>query len=81
MYRSSQAVAAIRGRSYVEPDDVKQIVPAVLGHRIILQPESRLQNVSVAEILTDILDETKVPLIEAPGCPAPLAAPLSASPR
>ena len=66
LYRSSQAVAAIRGRSYVEPDDVKQIVPAVLGHRIILQPESRLQNVMVAELLTEILDETKAPLLEAP---------------
>lgn len=67
LYRSAQAVAAIRGRSYVEPDDVKQIVPAVLGHRIILQPESRLQNVTVPELLTEILDETKAPLLEAPG--------------
>jgi MoxR-like ATPase len=67
LYRSSQAVAAIRGRSYVEPDDVKQIVPAVLGHRIILQPESRLQNVTVSELLTEILDETKAPLLESPG--------------
>ena len=66
LYRSSQAVAAIRGRSYVEPDDVKQIVPAVLGHRIILQPESRLQNVTVSELLTEVLDETKAPLLEVP---------------
>jgi MoxR-like ATPase len=71
LYRTSQAVAAIRGRAYVEPDDVKQVVPSVLSHRIILQPESRLQNVSVAEILTDILDETKVPLIEAKGAVSP----------
>jgi len=67
LYRSAQAVAAIRGRSYVEPDDVKQIVPAVLGHRIILQPESRLQNVTVSELLTEILDETKAPLLEPSG--------------
>jgi MoxR-like ATPase len=67
LFRTSQAVAAIRGRGYVEPDDVKQVVPSVLAHRVILQPESRLQNVSVAEILTDILDETKVPLIEGRG--------------
>jgi MoxR-like ATPase len=66
LYRSAQAVAAIRGRNYVEPDDVKQIVPAVLGHRIILQPESRLQNVTVSELLTEVLDETKAPLLEAP---------------
>ncbi|MCC6492886.1 MAG: MoxR family ATPase [Pirellulales bacterium] len=66
LYRTAQAVAAIRGRNYVEPDDVKQMVQSVLGHRIILQPESRLQNVTVAEILTDVLDETKAPLMEAP---------------
>ena len=71
LYRTSQAVAAIRGRAYVEPDDVKQVVPSVLAHRIILQPESRLQNVSVSEILTDILDETKVPLIETKGALSP----------
>ena len=64
LYRCAQAVAAIRGRAFVEPDDVKQIVPSVLGHRIILQPESRLQNVTVAEILTDVLDETKAPVLE-----------------
>jgi MoxR-like ATPase len=67
LYRTSQAIAAIRGRNFIEPDDVKSIVPAVLGHRIILRPEARLQNVSVAEILTDILDNVKVPLLESRG--------------
>jgi MoxR-like ATPase len=67
LYRTSQAIAAIRGRNYVEPDDVKSIVPAVLGHRIILRPEARLQNVSVAELLTDVLDNVKVPLLEGRG--------------
>lgn len=70
LYRTSQAIAAIRGRNYVEPDDVKSIVPSVLTHRLILRPESRLQNVKVEEILTDILDETEVPLI-APRSPKP----------
>ena len=64
LYRSAQAVAAVRGRNYVEPDDVKHIVPAVLTHRLILQPEARLQNVRAEELLTDILDNTPVPLIE-----------------
>jgi MoxR-like ATPase len=67
LYRTAQAIAAIRGRNFVEPDDVKSIVPAVLGHRIILRPEARLQNVSVAELLTDVLDHVKVPLLEARG--------------
>jgi MoxR-like ATPase len=67
LYRTSQAIAAIRGRGFVEPDDVKSIVPAVLAHRIILRPEARLQNVTVAELLTDVLDNVKVPLLEPRG--------------
>ncbi len=66
LFRTSQAVAAIRGRNYVEPDDIKSIFSPVLAHRMILRPESRLLNVSVAEILVNILDETPVPVIEAP---------------
>lgn len=67
LYRTSQAIAAIRGRGYVEPDDVKSILPAVLAHRIILRPEARLQNVTVTELLTDVLDNVKVPLLEPRG--------------
>ena len=70
LFRTSQAVAAIRGRQYVEPDDVKNIVAAVLGHRLILRPEARLQNVSVGELIVDILDNVKVPVIEGRGAPA-----------
>jgi MoxR-like ATPase len=67
LFRSAQAVAAVRGRNYVEPDDVKHILPAVLTHRLILRPEARLQNVRVEELLTDILDSTPVPLMEERG--------------
>jgi MoxR-like ATPase len=67
LYRTSQAIAAVRGRNFVEPDDVKSIVPSVLGHRMILRPEARLQSVSVAEIITDVLDNVKVPLLESRG--------------
>jgi MoxR-like ATPase len=70
LFRTAQAVAAIRGRNFVEPDDVKHIASAVLGHRMILRPEARLQNVNVAEIVVDVLDNVKVPLIEARGASA-----------
>ena len=40
LFRTSQAVAAIRGRNYVEPDDVKHVMPSVLTHRMILRPEA-----------------------------------------
>jgi MoxR-like ATPase len=66
LYRTAQAVAAVRGRGYVEPDDVKHIAQSVLAHRLILRPEARLQNVKVEELLTDIMDETQVPLIQSP---------------
>jgi MoxR-like ATPase len=75
LYRTSQAIAAIRGRNYVEPDDVKHILPSVLLHRLILKPESRLQNVKLDEILVDIVDETEVPMIEPPRARAATASP------
>jgi len=64
LFRASQAVAAIRGRNYVEPDDVKNIMAAVLEHRLILRPESRLRNVQVSEILIEVMDEIPVPVLE-----------------
>jgi MoxR-like ATPase len=70
LYRSSQAVAAIRGRNYVEPDDVKHILPSVLTHRMILRPEARLQNVTAEELVVEILDATPVPMIEGRAAPA-----------
>ena len=64
LYRSSQAVAAVRGRNYVEPEDVKSVLSPVLEHRLILRPESRLRNAQVSEILVEIMDEIPVPALE-----------------
>jgi MoxR-like ATPase len=75
LFRASQAVAAIRGRNYVEPDDVKSIVPAVLTHRLILRPEARLQNVSAEELVTEFLDEVPVPMMEGRATPASVREP------
>jgi MoxR-like ATPase len=58
LYRSSQALAAIRGRDYVLPDDIKHLAPNVLGHRCIVHPESALRGKSVRKIIDDILDTT-----------------------
>ncbi len=65
LFRTSQAVAAIRGHDFVMPDDVKRMVPAVLGHRLIVRPESRLRKVTAQEVVTDILDEIAVPTLPA----------------
>ena len=46
LYRASQAIAAIRGHEFITPDDIKRLAPAILCHRIILKPESRLRKVT-----------------------------------
>ena len=64
LYRSSQALAAIRGNAFVLPDDVKRVAPAVLAHRIIVRPESRLRRVTAASIVDEILNESSVPTMK-----------------
>jgi MoxR-like ATPase len=64
LFRTSQAMAAVRGRSYVRPDDVKRIATAVLNHRLILKPESRLRHVTAAEVIDEIIDQVTVPTVE-----------------
>ena len=61
LYRASQALAATFGREYVIPDDIKQIAPAVLGHRLILAPGARLQDMNEGVILDEILEKVPVP--------------------
>lgn len=64
LYRSSQGLAAIRGNAFVLPDDVKRVAPAVLGHRIIVKPESRLRRVTSSTIVEEILTEVSVPTMK-----------------
>jgi MoxR-like ATPase len=61
LYRSAQALAAIRGHEFVTPDDIKRLAPAILGHRIILKPESRLRKVTTASVVEELLDQVPVP--------------------
>jgi MoxR-like ATPase len=61
LLRAAQAYAAVQGYSFVLPDDIKQLVPPVLGHRLILRPESRLRKLTVSEVLQNILNHVSVP--------------------
>ncbi|MCH2182812.1 MAG: MoxR family ATPase [Mariniblastus sp.] len=70
LFRTTQALAAIRGRNFVLPDDVKMIAPPVLGHRLILKPESRLRKITTDQIITQILGELAVPVIGNEGSPS-----------
>lgn len=63
--RCAQAFAAINGYDFVLPDDVKQVLPFVLSHRLILRPESRLRKKTTAGILDEIAGSVPVPAIPA----------------
>lgn len=64
IYRATQALAAIQGRHYVIPDDIKRLVTPVLAHRLILSVDARLHNRGVAEILNSLLAQIPVPVEE-----------------
>ena len=61
LFRASQAFAALQGRGYVIPDDIKILAPPILEHRLVLNPESRLRRVTVQSVMRDILAEVAVP--------------------
>ncbi|UCH19566.1 MAG: MoxR family ATPase [Deltaproteobacteria bacterium] len=61
LMRASQGLAALRGRSYVLPDDVKQLVRPVLAHRIILTEEEKLSGQAPEQILEEIISRIPVP--------------------
>ncbi len=64
LYKTSQALAALRGRAYVIPDDIKRLAPYVLAHRLILRPESQLRGRTARSVLADLLTEINVELGE-----------------
>jgi MoxR-like ATPase len=62
LYRAAQARAAIHGRDFVLPDDVKQLAPYVLTHRIVVDGQSRLRGRKPDNVLQDVLERTPVPV-------------------
>jgi MoxR-like ATPase len=64
LFRTAQSLAAINGRDYVIPDDVKRMAQPVLAHRIILRPESRLRKKTAATIVNELITEARVPIID-----------------
>lgn len=62
LLRSARALAAIRGRSFVEPDDVKTMGPHVLPHRLVLASQARLRGRDADDVVREILDSTPVPV-------------------
>ncbi len=62
LYRTAQAWAALRGRDFVIPDDVKRLAPYVLTHRLLIDPQIRLRGRQPHEIVAGIVDTVPVPV-------------------
>jgi MoxR-like ATPase len=62
LFRGAQALAAIRDRGYVIPDDVKEIAQPILNHRIIMKPESQLRGRTAAQVVATVLSQVAAPV-------------------
>jgi MoxR-like ATPase len=62
LYQASQAWAAMQGRDYVLPDDVKKMAPHVFSHRLIVAPHAQLRGRNVQELISDIVGSVSVPV-------------------
>lgn len=63
LYRTCQALAAINGRAYVLPDDVKQMAPYVLTHRLVVNPQTRLRGRQPEDVIREVVETVAVPVI------------------
>lgn len=61
LYKTGQARAAVLGRDYVTPDDIKSLAMVTLAHRLIISPSARIKNVDPRAVIQEILDNTPVP--------------------
>ena len=56
-------MAFIKGRDYVLPDDIKEMLAFVFAHRIILKPEALLKGITALDIIAEIAERTPVPVM------------------
>lgn len=61
LYRTSQALALIRGRDYVTPDDAKEMAPLTLAHRLIIKPEAQLRGANPEKLVQEVMANVTVP--------------------
>jgi len=62
LYRACEAYAAMQGRDYVEPDDVKRLAPSVLAHRLLTTTRARLRGSASEAIIAEVVEATPVPV-------------------
>jgi MoxR-like ATPase len=61
LIRSAQALAVVRGRDFVSPDEVKELAPDVLVHRVMARPEARLSGEGARRVIRELLEDIAVP--------------------
>lgn len=61
LYKTGQARAAVRGRDYVIPDDIKTLAQVTLAHRLIMSPSARIKSVDPRAVVEEIIDSVPVP--------------------
>jgi MoxR-like ATPase len=66
LFRAARVLACLRGRSFVRPDDIKELAPAVLGHRVILSTEARLKAADPGLLLDELISSVPVPVEDNP---------------
>ncbi len=64
LFKTAQALAAVRGRDHVIPDDVKYLAPATLAHRLIVRPEAELRGYTARTIVSEIVERTPLKIDE-----------------
>jgi len=67
LFRSSQALALLKKRDYVIPDDVKELAVVVMGHRVIVGPAVRMNGVDGRQIVEDVVEHVAVPAARSSG--------------
>ncbi|WP_261176908.1 magnesium chelatase [Anaerobacillus sp. CMMVII] len=60
--KAAQSLAFVQGREYVIPDDIKFLATYALGHRIILNSDSKFANVSTKVVVNEIIQRVKIPV-------------------
>jgi len=61
LLEGSRASAALGGRDFITPDDVKSLVPSVFAHRVTLSPEAEMEGLALEDLMTRIFDQVEVP--------------------
>jgi MoxR-like ATPase len=65
LFKGARAYAALQGRAYVTPDDVKALLAVTFAHRLIISPSARIKNVDAAAVIEELSTSVPVPGIRA----------------